>query len=517
MSNQTKRENIRIHILSLFFINIKMYKCLLFSVNATGEFARPPGIHRIATTLRQQNWDAEVIDFGSAWTLDELKALALSRIDSNTKFIGFSYLMVQFNQVYEEFALWLKQEFPQVHLIYGSTMLPGFETEVFDYFVIGFGEFALLELLSYLYSNGTKPRFEILLDSKKKVINADTNYPAHPLKQARIIYEPRDFIQPNEWLGIEFSRGCKFKCSFCNAAVLGVKGDYSRDSQDAYLELQDNFDRWGVRSYTITDDTFNDRTEKITKFADVVETLNFKPWFTAFIRADLLAARSKDREELLRMGVNAHFYGIESFNSATMKAFKKGSDPNKIKQTLLEVKKLFTENGGYRGSIGLIVGGPHETVATQEDAVNWLNENWSDQNALLNVLILFEGKNAIKSLLSESYEAYNYRKMTEEEIKPYAHLYDIVRNYNTTRSNHNKTIDFKILWDNSEYNIFTATILKHKFYRNNHILRLGAFNLSYLSNDTIEDRLKKLYMDKDNGVIDLSIIQSYKNKKLSLT
>jgi len=502
-----------------------MYKCLLFSVNSTGEYARSHGIHRIATSLRQQNWDAEVIDFGTAWSLDELKALSLSRIDSNTKFIGFSYIMVQYNHVYEQFALWLKKEFPEIHLIYGSTVLPSFETEVFDYFVTGFGEFGLLELLSYLYSNGTKPRFEILFDSKKKVINSDTNYPAHPLKQARIIYESRDFIQPYEWLGIEFSRGCKFKCSFCNASVLGVKGDYSRDSQDAYLELQDNFDRWGIRNYIVSDDTFNDSTEKITKFADVVETLNFKPWFSAFLRADLIAARSKDREELLRMGVNGHFYGIESFNSATMKAFKKGSDPDKIKQAVLEVKKLFTENGNYRGSIGLIVGGPHETIATQEGTINWLNENWSDQHALLNVLVIYEGKNALKSLLSKNYESY-YRRMTEEEIKPYEHLRDFVRGFNSTgnnnntaRINHNNLVDFKMLWHNPEYNVFTATILKNRFYRNNEILRLSAFNLSYLSNDTLEDRLKKPHInkDKDNSLIDSSIIQSYKNKKLSLT
>jgi radical SAM superfamily enzyme YgiQ (UPF0313 family) len=495
-----------------------MYKCLLFSVSANGEYARQNGTHRIATTLRQQNWDAEVIDFGSAWTLDELKALALSRIDSNTKFIGFGYLMVQYNQVYDEFCLWLKKEFPDIHLIYGSTMLPGFDTEIFDYYVIGFGELGLLALLSYLYSNGPKPRFEIMFNSTKKVINADTNYPAHPLRESRVIYEARDFIQPNEWLATEFSRGCMFKCSFCNAAVLGVKGDYSRDSQDAYLELQDNFDRWGVKNYTISDDTFNDRTEKITKFADVVETLNFKPFFTAFIRADLLAARQKDREELLRMGVNAHFYGIESFNSPTMKAFKKGYDPNKIKQTLLEVKKLFSENGGYRGSIGMIIGGPYETVTTQEDMIGWLNENWSDQNVLPNVLQIYEGKNVTKSLLSESYEKYNYRKMTDEEIKPYEHMKDRVRNFNTVRNNHDKTIDFKILWDNSEYNIFTATMTKDRFFQvNNHRLKLSAFNLSYLSNDTIEDRLEKLNKTRyDNTLIDVSLLQSYKDKKLSL-
>jgi radical SAM superfamily enzyme YgiQ (UPF0313 family) len=426
--------------------------------------------------------------------------------------------MIQYNHTYQEFCLWLKHEYPEIHLIYGSTMLPQFDTDVFDYYVVGFGENGLKELLKYLYSNGQRPRFELLLDSKKKVINADNNYPAHPLKDARVIYERRDYIQSYEWLGIEFSRGCKFKCSFCNSAVLGVKGDYSRDSEDARLELQDNFDLWGVTNYIVSDDTFNDRTEKITKFADVVETLTFKPWFSAFIRADLLASRSKDREELLRMGVNGHFYGIESFNTKTLKAFKKGSNPERIKQTLLEVKDMFSKHNGYRGTIGIIVGGPYETVQSQQETFDWLNEHWAYENVLPNTLQIFEGKTIWKSLLSESYETYGYRKMSDDAVAKYgAHKILDMMNFKTMTEYKDKTTSYKILWENEHFNSFTANDAKDAYYNTiGGKMTISAFTLSYLSKDSIQDRLTKLQNRYMYQNIDVSLLENYKKFKLSL-
>ena len=71
------------------------------------------------------------------------------------------------------------------------------------------------------------------------------------------------------------------------------------------------------------------RVEKITKFADVVEKLDFVPWFSAYIRADLLIARPRDREELLRMNLTGHYYGIETFNRESGKIIGKGYDTEK--------------------------------------------------------------------------------------------------------------------------------------------------------------------------------------------
>ena len=77
---------------------------------------------------------------------------------------------------------------------------------------------------------------------------------------------------------------------------------------------------------------------------DVVETLPWKPYFTGFLRADLLVSRPKDKEELLRMGFLGHFYGIETFNHDTGKIIGKGMNPDKLQQGLIDVRKYLSEN-----------------------------------------------------------------------------------------------------------------------------------------------------------------------------
>ena len=72
-------------------------------------------------------------------------------------------------------------------------------------------------------------------------------------------------------LSFETSRGCRFKCSYCNFPILGVKDDYTRDADDFDTNLRRNYDDWGVTEYIITDDTFNDYVEKIRKYADRVD------------------------------------------------------------------------------------------------------------------------------------------------------------------------------------------------------------------------------------------------------
>ena len=63
---------------------------ILININQETIFSRGPGAHRIASELRSNGWDIEVIDFLLFWSFDELTQLLRSRINDDTKFIGFS-------------------------------------------------------------------------------------------------------------------------------------------------------------------------------------------------------------------------------------------------------------------------------------------------------------------------------------------------------------------------------------------------------------------------------------------
>ena len=175
---------------------------------------RLPGGHRIATWLRQHDWDIEVLDFATEFTLIELQEFARSRITDHTKFIGFSCFFGTWTAEVDLFACWLKQTYPNVALICGGTSYPMINCAAIDYHITGFAEHAILQLLKVI--TGNEPRSSLTLDPKylgnKKVITANSHYPAFPMHDLNIYYEDRDYIDENEWLTIESARGCKFKC-----------------------------------------------------------------------------------------------------------------------------------------------------------------------------------------------------------------------------------------------------------------------------------------------------------------
>ena len=53
------------------------------------------------------------------------------------------------------------------------------------------------------------------------------DYKGLAIEKFNVKYHPNDFIKSLEALTLEMSRGCRFKCKYCNYAFLGVKDDPS--------------------------------------------------------------------------------------------------------------------------------------------------------------------------------------------------------------------------------------------------------------------------------------------------
>ena len=360
-------------------------KILLFNVTVRATVSRSLGVYRIAHYLRDHGLDVEVIDWANHWSLAQLKELYLSRDPENISLIGFSHLFSNtWSSLLDDFCNWTKSQTPGLKIIAGATSLPLYLTTSIDYYVQGFGEHAAVALVEWLIGNGSKPKFSLRQLNNAKLIEANENYQAWPMRSLMVKYQDRDFVESQEWLSVEFSRGCKFHCDFCNFPVLGVKGDHSRDADDFKLQMLDAYDRFGVTNYLVSDETFNDRTDKITKFADVVETLPFDPWFSGYLRADLMISRGvTEWHELARMGFRGQFYGIESFNTTTGQSIGKGMNSKKLQDGLLEIRKYFENTGLYRGTISLIAGLPYETFETLWNTQQWLINNWQGQSFLM--------------------------------------------------------------------------------------------------------------------------------------
>ena len=377
---------------------------------------RSAGSHRIASFLRQHGLDIEVVDFAPSWKFEEFQELIRSRMTPTLKFVGLGAVFNMNTETLWRCFTWLKQTYPDVLLVTGSTDFYNLHAIPVDYMVVGYGELAILEIL-----NGTAKYTEEIFDkegNKRRTVHALKQYPAYPMRNLSIDYETRDFLQPFESVTMETSRGCRFKCSFCTYSILGVKDDHTRCSDDFRDNLMRNYDNYGIYRYSIADETFNDHSEKIIKYADVVETLPFKPNFGGYIRADLLHTRPQDIEHLARMQFNGQFYGVESFHRPSAAAIGKGMDPAKIQQAILDTKDYFMKhNGYYRGTISLIAGLPHETEETLNETLRWCIENWKTNHLAVTPLIIASDHNNVKqSTLSTSYEKQGYSLLDMQEI-----------------------------------------------------------------------------------------------------
>jgi radical SAM superfamily enzyme YgiQ (UPF0313 family) len=497
---------------------------LIFNVTQNPFLSRPLGGHRIAHYLREQNWDIEVVDWANWWKLEQLQEFFKSRYTKKTVFVGFGHLFSMWPDMMEQFCLWIKINYPHIKLISGSAVNPMFTSKYIDYYIQGYGEYAATALLKYITSNGPPPIFNLLAPGGRKIISAIQSYPAFPMKSLMVKYQDRDFIQAKEWLTMEFSRGCIFSCAFCNFPVLGVKEDYSRTSEDFEIQIKDAYDRFGVSSYIVADETFNDRPDKIVKFADVVEKLNFSTWFSGYIRADLMVSRPLDREQLLRMNFLGHYYGIESFNTASARAVGKGMNSERLQQGLVDVKNYFETHGRnqYRGSMGLIAGLPHETPESLQSTVEWLINNWQGHSFSLAPLVI-PTNNSInhESKISADLQKYGYRPMTVEEIDNYSgpRPQDLTNSFDKIiEPGLRKVVVDEVQWTNPNMNRFDAHIICNNIIKTKekYDFRPSCHALAYRLTDTVEisDKLLLGFAEFDPQ-FDFSI-ENYINLKLNV-
>ena len=354
---------------------------------------RSAGGHRIATFLRENNWDIEVLDFWPTWTRDELTDFFDSRVTKDTKFVGISAMFpaagssIKNQKHFQEMqnnVHYLRDRYPQLTWVAGAQNLSAVLGYPVDYYFSSFAEYGLLEFLNWLTGvPGADPKIKTrnYWGADRQVVECRTDFPAWPMPNANVSYEDRDFLRPDEVLTVELGRGCKFQCKFCSFTVLGVKGDMSRCEDNLYQELRENYVKWGIQHYTVGDETINDSKSKLAKCARAVKRIKeefpeYEIQLSGYARADLMVNWEDTWQDLWDMGLWSMFYGIESFNHEAAKFVGKGMDPQKMKDGLLKAQDFFKSKGKFRATLSMIIGLPHETRETFLEGRDWIFENF---------------------------------------------------------------------------------------------------------------------------------------------
>ena len=396
-----------------------MYHALIFNTQ-NSYITRNLGAHRIATFLREQEWDVEVVDYAGLWPQKYLLEFVKSRVNNDTVFIGFSDIWGVWHfkddvaWAFQSVIDWVVENYPRVKIVVGSQKVASSAIKA-DYYIEGYGEYAMLALVKHLLGTGTEKLKYTLYRSGKLIKGSD--YPAIYMKDLFVKYEARDFIRAGDQLGVEWSRGCKFSCDFCNFHPLNVKGDNFRDVQNYIDNLKYLNDEYGVTSFFSADSTGNVSPDKLELFGNETQRqLNFNPWICAFTRIDLMISQPSTWDSMIAMGYTGHHYGIETLNYQSGKSIKKGMHPDKIKQGLLDIQEYFSKHSLYRTRISLVAGLPYETYDTFLEGVNWIYDTLPDANIMSFPLWIphpdhWDPEN--RSLISSDYKKYGYRDINE--------------------------------------------------------------------------------------------------------
>lgn len=376
---------------------------------------RGTGAHRIATHLRNNGYQIEVVDFFGSWQLDQFELLCKKLVTKELLFLGISGSLFAPGAPEKVLLDWFNETYPHIPIIVGGTNVLHKDIPHVDYYLEGYAEDAMIALLGYLQGKNAAPKFSDKFPNVK-LIDCNKDYGNYSAADLTITYTPSDFMNGGI-AGLETARGCIFKCKFCNYPLIGKhKLDYMRDPHNIKLELEENYYKWGISNYIITEDTFNDHEQKVANILEATKQLPFKLKFVSYLRLDLLMAKPHTAQMLKDIGIAGCHFGIETLNRKAGMTVGKGLAPEKIKEGLAWWKNLVPDS-----LIGcsFIVGLPYENKESLQQTFDYIQTSPIDRAVFFACQITNDEKTLISSEFSRNYSVYGYEEMTEQEISNY--------------------------------------------------------------------------------------------------
>ncbi len=349
------------------------------------------GPYQLSSWLEQHDVTTQVIDFTVSGPSKKVRPETIFRetkkfITKATQCIGISttffnsYFGSSIPENLIEAMNLVRQDYPQIKFVLGGNKAEQYGPEItklFDAVVVGLAEDVFLNLINYWKTGKNEPK------KRRPLNNAGSNFyynddvvdKTFDIQTSRHKWRDRDLIMPGEALPLELSRGCIFKCKFCQYPLLGrSKYDYTRSMDCVREELVDNYERWGTTTYFVLDDTMNDTVQKITEFHAMTQTLPFKIRYGTYLRADLLHRFPETIPMLKESGLIGAHFGIETLHTEASKAIGKAWSGKQAKEFL---PKLIHEDWNDEVSIhcSMICGLPGETEQSLIESRDWLIEN----------------------------------------------------------------------------------------------------------------------------------------------
>jgi anaerobic magnesium-protoporphyrin IX monomethyl ester cyclase len=334
----------------------------------------PIGLASIAAFLEKEDAECVIID---ANVTEEKPAEIFARL----KIFGADVIGIQMNVVTAQAGVELAKLIRDDQEVHAKVVLGGpFATNKYEKLlndtgasaiVRGEGEQTFLEFcqgkdLGTIEGLAFRDEEEKLVITKDRELFPDINkfpYPAYHLLPNLKEYRSRSRKMP--FAPIFTSRGCPFRCTFCNANIFG-KTFRARSPKNVIGEIDMLVKKFGVRQIDIIDDNFSEDVPRAEKIIDLIISRNYNIAinFQNGLRADRLTKELVHKMKLA--GVYKLGIGIESANARIRNKIKKGLDLKHVENAI----KWCREEGII--TIGFfMLGFPDDTEETLQETIDY--------------------------------------------------------------------------------------------------------------------------------------------------
>ncbi|MCD6385390.1 radical SAM protein [Candidatus Sumerlaeota bacterium] len=148
------------------------------------------------------------------------------------------------------------------------------------------------------------------------------------------------------------SRGCPYRCLFCDRPHLGKKWR-ARSPQSIFAELK-RCRQLGINEIFFYDDTFNIDRARVEKICDLIIEQNLEIYWDVRARIDLMTPELI--KKMARAGCRRTHYGVEAGTKEIVKILRKDVDLESVKEVFRYTRRAGITTLGY-----FMIGNPTES------------------------------------------------------------------------------------------------------------------------------------------------------------
>ncbi len=324
------------------------------------------GFSILSSCLKTHKFQVELVDFRDLEGWHEFEEI-INKTEADVAMLTAATML--FPRV-KKIAGIIKNLRPDIKTVIGGVHVSlrpqdGLDFPHFDHVVKGEGEAASLNIGYAMERGEAIPR---LIRGDIPTLG-DLPFPDRSLFKRK--EDPGFFFMERPHATLITSRGCPYKCSFCQPATNDVFGGKVRQRPvDDVMEELTLLHGADMKSIRFLDDLFMINQYWIQEFIDKYRAKNFKFQLICQARSDIIVKRENLVRQLKEIGMDVIHIGFESASDRVLDFLHKDNTEAKNTDALRICNEL-----GITPFVNFIFGSPGETVEDMQKTIDALNEH----------------------------------------------------------------------------------------------------------------------------------------------